>query len=111
MERITEILGLQIHAIIHYYNQKKISMSFENSNIRIQFNNCPLVFDSGIIGKKVKVAEQYRGEMSFVLVFREMKLDVDDYRYFMLKGEEGNEHYQNQIRIAYQSFEIIYDGL
>nr|WP_315238659.1 hypothetical protein [uncultured Flavobacterium sp.] len=107
MEKITEIFGLQIHAIIHYYNEKKISISFDNTNIRIEFYNCPLVFDSGIIGKKVLVAERYKGEMSFVLVFREMKLDVDDYKYFIIKGQEGLEHYQNQIRIAYQSMEII----
>lgn len=29
---IKEILGLKVHGIIHYYNEKKISISFDDSN-------------------------------------------------------------------------------
>jgi hypothetical protein len=107
MKEIEEILGLKVHAIIHYYSEKKISISFESSNVRLEFYDCPLIFDSGLIGKNIQVAEEYKGEMSFVIVFRELKLDVDDYSFFILKGEQGSEHYQNQMRIAYKRMEII----
>ncbi|WP_343615943.1 hypothetical protein [Flavobacterium sp.] len=107
MQKNNKILGLKVHAIIHYYSEKKISISFDNTNSRLEFYDCPIIFDSGIIGKKIQIAEEYKGEMSFVIVFREMKLDVDDYNYFIIKGEEGKEHYQNQIRIAYKRMEIV----
>lgn len=107
MGKIEKILGLTVHAVIHYYIEKKISISFDSSNIRVEFYDCPLVFDSGIMGKNIQIAEEYNGEMSFVIVFKENKLNVDDYKFFILKGEEGNEHYQNQMRIAYKTMEVI----
>jgi hypothetical protein len=107
MEKIKEILGLKIHAIIHNYAEKKISISFDNTNKRIEFYDCPLVFDSGVIGKIVHIAEGYSGEMSFVILFREMGLDSEDYSYFMIKGEEGIRHSQNQMRIAYKRLGLI----
>lgn len=75
--------------------------------INLEFYGCPLIFDSGIVGKILHIAEEYNGEMGFVLTFREMKLDANEYKYFLLKGEEGKEHYQNQMRIAYKWINIV----
>ncbi|AFK03010.1 hypothetical protein Emtol_1868 [Emticicia oligotrophica DSM 17448] len=101
-----EFIGLKVHAMIHYYNQNKLSISFENTNKYLVFHDCPLVFDSGIIGKIVKNLNDYKGEMSFVIVFREMNLDVDEYNFFLIKGDGGKEHFQNEIRIAYKTIEV-----
>ena len=74
-EKVIKILGYRIHAIIHYYYERKISISFDNTNTRLEFHECPLIFDSGIVGKKVQIAEKYKGEMSFVIVFKELKYE------------------------------------
>ena len=99
-DKIEEILGLKIHGIIHYYNEQKMSISFDDSNINLEFYGCPLAFDSGIVSKIVHIAEEYNGEMGFVLTFKTMKLDADDYKYFIIRCEDGEEHYQNQMRIT-----------
>ncbi|URM35547.1 hypothetical protein [Flavobacterium anhuiense] len=102
---IENLIGLEVLGVNHYYNLNKMVILLEN-NTNLIFYNCPLVFDAGMIGKKILLLQEYKGEMSFVIVFKEMKLDVDDYNYFIIKGEEGSKHYENQIRIAFERMEI-----
>jgi len=102
---LKEIIGFKVHGIIHYYPEKKLSISFYNSNWYIEFYDCLLVIDTGIINTEIEIAEEYEGEMGFIVGFREMKLPYSEYdncKYFILKGKGRDEHYQNQIRIAYK---------
>ncbi|URM35545.1 hypothetical protein [Flavobacterium anhuiense] len=106
MKNFDKIKGLKVRGIIHNYNLKKLSISFYDTNESLIFYDCPVSFDTGIIGKEIRIVNEYSGEMSFVIVFREMKLNSEDYNYFIIKGEDGERHSQNQIRIAYKRIEF-----
>lgn len=108
MKRFDEIIGLKVRGVIHNYNLKRLSMSFYDRNELLIFYDCPVVIDTGIIGKEITIANEYEGEMSFIIMFREMKLiNTDDYNYFIIQGEEGERHSDNQLRIAYKKVEFI----
>ena len=108
MMELQRVIGLSVRGITYSYNKNKISVGFETDETYtyLNFFECSLAFDSGIVGKVVQKAEEYGGEMGFVLALREMNLSADDYKYFMLKGEGGKEHNQNLLRIAFKFFEI-----
>ncbi len=101
-----EIINLTVTGINYYYKSEKVVILFDDETKYLTFSGCPLIFDSGIIGQKIKIAEEYNGEMGFVIGLKSDGLDADNYRYFMLKGKEGKEYYQNQIRIACKSYEL-----
>jgi len=105
-----EIKNLTVTGVNHYYKSEKVVILFDDETKYLTFSECSLIFDSGIIGQKIKIAEEYNGEMGFVIGLKSIGLDADDYKYFLLKGEDGQEHYQNQIRIACKSFEVGFIG-
>ena len=106
---LKEIIGFKVHGIIDYCPERRISISFYNTNMYIEFYECLLSIDTGIINTEIESAEEYGGEMGFIVAFREMKLpykEYDDRMYFIIKGKGRKEHYQNQIRIACKRMEI-----
>lgn len=101
---LSEIIGLTVEGIHHDYVKKDTGILLEGS-IMLLFKDCVLVYDGGIIGDKIIYASEYSGEMGFVLDFRERKLNVEDYKFAILKGAE-DEFPRHQIRIAYKSIEV-----
>lgn len=106
MKNMKDILGLTVLGISFYSEMKKVVILFDEQKYSLNFRGCPLAIDTGIIGQKIRVAEEYSGEMGFVLELKKMKLDVDDFKYFILEGRKGEEWYQNKLRIAYKYYEI-----
>lgn len=96
--------GLSVEGINHYYYQRRLVVLFESS-ITLSFFDCPLAIDSGIIGSKISKASLYKGEMGFVLAFRDMQLSQDDFKYCILEAN-SLQSYQKQLRIAFKNIEI-----
>lgn len=53
-----EIKNLTVTGVNHYYKSEKAVILFDDETKYLTFSECSLIFDSGIIGQKIKIAEE-----------------------------------------------------
>jgi len=81
-----------------------------NEHYYITFNECLLIYNNGIEGHVISLAEEYNGEMGFVLDARVHRIDIEEYRYFRFTDNNEDWQLKKQIRIMCKSFDIIKDS-
>lgn len=104
MKIIEEILNKRVTRVYHNYNEKSMTIYFEE-NLIVHFHDCVIVFDLGIIGHIITYVS-INGTLGMVSEIKRYKLNPEDYEYILLSRDINDFENKNEIVISYKRVQV-----
>lgn len=100
-EIISKFTNLKIVGIIHNYYENRLTINFEN-NLNITFEDCVLVFDSGVINHIISFIA-FSGTLGMTLELKSMGVNPDEYNFIILSKDITDYENKRELKIVYKN--------
>lgn len=105
IELSKKMLNIRVTGIYNNFQERTLTISFQEDFV-VKFNECAISFDLGITGHIVSYVSD-RGTLGMTLELKKMKLNPEDYNYFLISRDIEDYDNKNELIISYKNFEIV----
>jgi hypothetical protein len=99
-EMLKNAVGQSIIGLHHDYDRKILGVVLERCTLR--FTDCSLIYDFGVMGGVLKLAEIYEGDFSQLVQLKERGIDAYSYEYCILSQSVDSYAMPGKISIAFK---------
>ncbi len=103
-EMLQKVLGQPIIGLHHDYERQTLVVVLESMLIR--FKGCNSVYDFGVMGGALALAEIYEGDFSQLIQLRQRGHDADDFEFCILSRAKDVDAIPGKISIAFKELEF-----
>jgi hypothetical protein len=104
MDILKKILDKRVSKIYHNYIEKSLIIYFDEDFI-VQFYDCVIVFDLGIIGHTITYAS-LTGTLGMSFELKRLKHNPDDYNCIILSRDIKDYENKNEMVISFKDLQL-----
>jgi hypothetical protein len=104
MDITQKILGKRVVRICHNYIEKSLVIYFDGDMI-VQFYECAIVFDLGVIGHIITYAS-LTSTLGMTFELKKFKQDPDDYNFIIISRDIKDYENKNEMIISFKECKL-----
>jgi hypothetical protein len=104
MDILKKILDKRVTRIYHNYIEKSLIIYF-NEEMTVEFYECAIVFDLGIVGHTITYAT-FTGTLGMTFELKRFKQNPDDYNCIILSRDIKDYENKNEMIISFKEYKF-----